>query len=89
MRTRPDLAPGIARDQILKLAVEASGMFGLEYAGIDLIKDIDGGWHILEINRFSQFQGFEKATGINVAGAVVNLIDKTKSVKRKLRDCMQ
>lgn len=63
---------------VLKLAVDASGMFGLEYAGIDLIKDIDGGWHILEINRFSQFQGFEKATGINVAGAVVNLMLKKK-----------
>jgi len=60
--------------EVIRLAEQATDLFGLEYAGVDLIKDLEGGWHILEINRFAQFQGFEKATGINVAGKVVKYL---------------
>ena len=45
------------------------------YAGIDFIKS-DQGYLALEINTSSQFKGFEKATGINVAGKIINALLK-------------
>lgn len=41
------------------------------YAGIDFIKS-DKGWLAIEINTCAQFEGFEKATGINVAGKIID-----------------
>lgn len=65
--------------EVLQIAVDVAKLFGLEYAGVDLIKDDDDHWHVLEINRFAQFQGFEKATGINVAKKILESLLKEKS----------
>lgn len=43
------------------------------YAGIDFIKSGDE-WIAIEINTSAQFQGFEEATGINVAEKIVTLL---------------
>lgn len=46
------------------------------YAGIDFIKVKDD-YLAIEVNTSAQFQGFEKATGINVAGKIIEkLIEK-------------
>lgn len=56
---------------VTKLATDVATLYKLEYAGVDLIRDKQDCWHILEVNRFAQFQGFEEATRINVAKALV------------------
>ncbi|MFA6603168.1 MAG: hypothetical protein WCT01_05215, partial [Candidatus Shapirobacteria bacterium] len=56
------------------LAIKAAGAAKLDYVGVDIMKDDGGKSYILEVNRQCQFAGFEKATGINVAGAVVEYI---------------
>jgi len=43
----------------------------LLFAGIDFIKS-NRGFLVLEINTSADFQGFEKATGINVAGKIID-----------------
>ena len=45
------------------------------YAGIDFIKS-EQGYLALEINTSSQFKGFEAATGINVAGKIIDALLK-------------
>lgn len=55
-------------------ALRAAEIFDLDYAGIDLMRDQKGQWRVLEVNRACQFQGFEKATGINVARKVVDFL---------------
>lgn len=60
------------------LAQKAAKAFLLEYVGVDLMKDEKGNWRILEVNRACQFEGFEKATGINVAQLVVEYLLKKK-----------
>jgi hypothetical protein len=40
------------------------------------MKDRQGQWRILEVNRACQFEGFEKSTGINVAREIVNFLIK-------------
>lgn len=66
-----------------ELAEKAAKAFFLDYVGVDLMKDWHGKWRILEVNRACQFEGFEKATGINVAKKVVEyLISKRKNAGR-------
>jgi RimK family alpha-L-glutamate ligase len=59
-----------------ELAEKVAKVSGLDYCGVDIMKDEEGNNYVLEVNRQCQFQGFEKATGINVAKAVVEMILK-------------
>ncbi len=71
------------------LAEKVARVCGLDYGGVDIMKNPksknlnskkynkeDYENYILEVNRQCQFQGFEKATGINVAKLIVEMIDK-------------
>lgn len=60
------------------LAEKTAKVCGLDYGGVDIMKDRQGNNYILEINRACQYKGFEKATGINVAKRVVEML---------VRDC--
>ncbi len=56
----------------------------LFYAGIDFIND-GTSWLAIEINTSAQFKGFESATGINVAGKIVDaLIGKASGKTPKI-----
>jgi glutathione synthase/RimK-type ligase-like ATP-grasp enzyme len=70
-----------------ELAEKVARVCGLDYGGVDIMKnpksqnlnskeykEEDYENYILEVNRQCQFQGFEKATGINVAKKVVEMI---------------
>ncbi|HWS48958.1 MAG TPA: ATP-grasp domain-containing protein [Candidatus Methanoperedens sp.] len=59
-----------------ELAEKVARVCGLDYGGVDIMKDEAGNDYILEVNRQCQFQGFEKATGINVAERVVEMIKR-------------
>jgi RimK family alpha-L-glutamate ligase len=61
-------------DDEKNLAEKVAKVCGLDYGGVDIMKDEKGNNYILEINRQCQFQGFEKSTQINVARAVVEMI---------------
>lgn len=53
-------------DEIIWLASEATRTLGLDIAGVDLLFDQNDGYRICEINAAPQFEGFERATGINI-----------------------
>lgn len=60
-----------------KLCLRISRLFELDYVGIDIMFDENDKPYVLEVNRHAQFQGFEKATGINVAREILEyLIEK-------------
>lgn len=58
------------------IAEKVAKVCGLDYCGVDIMKNDDGESFILEVNRQCQFQGFEKSTGINVAKLVVEMFLK-------------
>jgi RimK family alpha-L-glutamate ligase len=61
------------------LAEKVAKVCGLDYCGVDIMKDSaeqNNKSYVLEVNRQCQFQGFEKATGINVAKLVVEMFLK-------------
>jgi RimK family alpha-L-glutamate ligase len=56
------------------MAEKVAKVCGLDYCGVDIMKDELGNSYVLEVNRQCQYQGFEKATGINVAKQVVDML---------------
>jgi RimK family alpha-L-glutamate ligase len=69
-------------DDDTRLAEKVAKVCGLDYCGVDIMKTNNhqdkkkGVSVVLEVNRQCQFKGFEEATGINVAKAVVDMIRK-------------
>ncbi|MDD2483320.1 MAG: hypothetical protein PHE32_00660 [Candidatus Shapirobacteria bacterium] len=61
-----------------EIAEKVAKVCGLDYCGVDIMKDNDDNSFVLEVNRQCQFQGFEKSTGINVAKLVVEMFLKKK-----------
>lgn len=61
-----------------KIAENVARVCGLDYCGVDIMKDSDdesvANSYVLEVNRQCQFQGFEKATEISVAKKVVEML---------------
>lgn len=54
------------------LAVRAAAAVGAEYAGVDLLPGRDGTTYVLEVNGIPGWRGLQEATGIDVAGALVD-----------------
>jgi len=53
-----------------QLAVRAAAAIGADYAGVDLLPSRDGDVFVLEINGIPGWEGLQKATGLDVAGAI-------------------
>ena len=62
------------------LAVRAAAAIGADYAGVDLLPSTDGAAFVLEVNGVPGWQGLQRATGIDVAGSVVDhLMERVRS----------
>lgn len=53
------------------LAVRAAAAVGAEYAGVDLLPARDGTAYVIEVNGIPGWEGLQKASGVDVAGALV------------------
>lgn len=56
-------------------AVRAAKAMGLKVAGVDLLRS-DHGPVVMEVNSSPGLEGIEKATGINVAGKIIEFVAK-------------
>ena len=54
-----------------QLALSAAAAIGADYAGVDLLPSRDGTVFVLEVNGIPGWQGLKQATGVDVAGAIV------------------
>jgi RimK family alpha-L-glutamate ligase len=55
-----------------QLALRAAAAVGADYAGVDLLPSRDGSVFVLEVNGIPGWQGLQEATGLDVAGAIVD-----------------
>lgn len=61
--------------EMKNLALRAAKVSSYEFAGVDLIRHKETGkYFILEVNRSPEFEGFMKATGIDVAAEVMEFL---------------
>jgi RimK family alpha-L-glutamate ligase len=56
------------------LAIRAAAAVDAEYAGVDLLPARDGQVYVLEVNGIPGWQGLQEATGLDVAGALLEQI---------------
>ena len=62
-----------------EIALKATSVLGLDYAGLDIVEDLDGGYKVLEVNASPLWEGFYQATNINPAKYIIqHLIQKIK-----------
>jgi RimK family alpha-L-glutamate ligase len=62
------------------LALRAAAVVGAEYAGVDLLPSREGQVFVLEVNGIPGWQGLQQATGIDVAGALIDhLVARVRS----------
>jgi RimK family alpha-L-glutamate ligase len=61
-------------DEWSSLAVRAAAAVGADYAGVDLIADRDGTVYVLEVNGIPGWRGLQEATGLDVAGRLLDLV---------------
>lgn len=59
---------------IITLGEQVIKAMKFEFMGIDAIYNQDGELLVLEVNRAPQFEGFEKATGVNIPREVLNYL---------------
>jgi ribosomal protein S6--L-glutamate ligase len=67
-----------------KMAIKAAKTVGLKIAGVDLIRTQKQSY-VIEINSSPGLEGIEAVSQVNVAGEIINYIEKnaTKKVKGK------
>jgi RimK family alpha-L-glutamate ligase len=59
-------------EQLSALAVRAAAAVGADYAGVDLVTGRDGTTYILEVNGIPGWRGLQEATGLDIAGRLVD-----------------
>jgi RimK family alpha-L-glutamate ligase len=64
------------------LAVRAAATVGADYAGVDLLRSRDGQVYVLEVNGIPGWEGLQRATGLDVAGAIVDHLDTQVRLRR-------
>lgn len=62
-------------------AVKAAKVMGLAIAGVDMLQSSRGPL-ILEVNSSPGLEGIEKATGLDIAGKIIEYIEKHQPVKK-------
>jgi ribosomal protein S6--L-glutamate ligase len=66
-------------------AVKAAKAMGLKVAGVDLLQS-DRGPLILEVNSSPGLEGIEGATGIDIAGKIIDLIERNHNNKTNIAE---
>jgi ribosomal protein S6--L-glutamate ligase len=62
-------------DEAKEVAVRAAQIMGLRVAGVDLLESDDGPL-VMEVNSSPGLEGIEAATGLDVAGAIIDYISR-------------
>jgi hypothetical protein len=55
-----------------QLALRAAAAIDADYAGVDLLPSRDGTVFVLEVNGIPGWRGLQQATGLDVAGVIVD-----------------
>ena len=71
--TAVDISPEIER-----VALRAAAAVGADYAGVDVLPARDGALYVLEVNGIPGWEGLQQATGLDVAAAIVEHLERVR-----------
>jgi RimK family alpha-L-glutamate ligase len=71
--TAVDISPDIEQ-----AALRAAAAVGADYAGVDVLPARDGSLYVLEVNGIPGWQGLQQATGLDVAAAIVEHLERVR-----------
>ena len=66
----------------MKTAIQAGQALGLKVAGVDMLQS-ERGPLVLEVNASPGLEGIETTTGIDIAGKIIELIEKETAEMKK------
>jgi ribosomal protein S6--L-glutamate ligase len=66
------------------MALKAASVLGLGIAGVDMLQS-DRGPLIMEVNSSPGLQGIEAATGLDIAGKIIEYVEQGKALKQRNR----
>ena len=69
--TAVDISP-----EIEQVALRAAAAVGADYAGVDVVPARDGSLYVLEVNGIPGWEGLQQATGLDVAAAIVEHLER-------------
>ena len=70
--------------ELFKIASQVAGTFNLGFCGVDVIQDSESGkLYFLELNTVPQWEGFQKCTGINIAGELLSYCQELSDRNKK------
>jgi RimK family alpha-L-glutamate ligase len=58
--------------QACEMAERAASVLGMAYAGVDLMRDRDGRWWVLEVNSIPAWRGLQRACGVDIAALLAD-----------------
>jgi RimK family alpha-L-glutamate ligase len=64
-------------DERAQLCLQAAATLGTDYAGVDLLRAANGRDYVIEVNGIPGWHGVEDATGVDVAAALVEHLERT------------
>jgi RimK family alpha-L-glutamate ligase len=68
--------PVALEDEQARMCVRAAAALGADYAGVDLLRAADGRDYVIEVNGIPGWRGVEDATGVDVAAALVEHLER-------------
>jgi ribosomal protein S6--L-glutamate ligase len=71
-------------NEVRKIALSATKVLGLRVAGVDLIESAEGPM-IMEVNSSPGLEGIQNTTGVDVAGAIIEHIERELAPVRRGR----
>lgn len=74
-------------DEYREVACRAARVLGLNVAGVDLLEGVNGPL-VLEVNSSPGLEGIEKASGANVAGAIIDFVSNDHNFAEVNMDLM-
>jgi RimK family alpha-L-glutamate ligase len=62
----------LPKGELSRLAEDAVACLDMAYAGVDLIRDGDGRWWLIEVNSIPAWKGLQGVTRVDIAGALAD-----------------
>lgn len=66
--------PAVLQPDMCRLAEQAADVLGVDYAGVDILRDRNGGWWVIEVNSIPAWRGLQSVCRTSIAGHVAEEI---------------